>query len=105
MIYTDISQVLRRRGRYYQIIAPELVEFFGPHGDYHWHYRDRDALNNSSGGNAWNWSLKTVGKRSIVELSFQFGDEEPIRLDLRLFNQMVKLLGDSRNLETERRKP
>lgn len=85
-MYSDIKQVLRRRGRYYQIIAPDLVDFFGPYGDYHWHYHDPNTLDNSSGGNAWNWARKTAGKRSIVELSFQFASvsEKPTQLTLQL---------------------
>lgn len=92
--YTSLKQVLRKRGRGYQIVAKDLEDFLSH--DYKWHYRDLKALINSCGGDAWNWEVKD----DTVYLTFQFASpkDKPIKVDLQVFRQVVKLLGDSRKL-------
>lgn len=95
-VYRDINEILLKRGKRYQIIAPELAEFFGSGGDYHFFYMYDDTIQ-CSGGNAWNWQLVD----NVIEIRFQFdsGDAEPICIDYGVFKEVVELLGDSRGLE------
>ena len=102
MIYHKVTQILKKRGKHYQIIAPELAEFFSPTGDYHFHYLDKNCLTNSTGGNAWNWKLVKSGASAKpfqhVEIDFQFSEQQvpTICIRLEVFRRVVKLLGDSR---------
>lgn len=95
MIYEGIKQILRKRGRAYQIIATELEDFFS-HDYAHHYFRPDYFCTQSSGGDAWDWELKD----NIVYLSSQFGrkNDKPIQIELTTFRVVVKLLGDSRNL-------
>lgn len=126
MTYTEIGQILRKRGRYYQVIAPDLTDFLHDGGDYEFLYmehvasgvKDPDYVQEGSGGNAWNWDVrgfhpkkKPWGKGAVMELRFQFEAQgsrggpapDPIVIDLPVFREVLQLLGDSRKV-VERRK-
>ena len=123
MTYTEIGQILRKRGRYYQVIAPDLTDFF--EHDYEFLYmehvasgaKDPSYVQEGSGGDAWNWDVKGFqpnkkpwGKGAIIELRFQFeargsrgGPEpDPIVIALPVFREVLKLLGDSRKVAERR---
>lgn len=100
--YSSVSQVIRKRGKGYQILAEEIASFFEKGGDWTF-FRDHPVNTmECDGGNEWWWT--EIGDE--VHLTFQWGhdnwpDKPTAILDKKVFWEVIETLGKKRESPTK----
>lgn len=106
MLYEFTDEILRRRGKNWEIIADNYIlqEFLSRGGDYRFWFTERNPEDNDaqaterilkcSGGNIINWDSVSD---NIIELSDQLSnDQKPCRIKLDTLWNVINKLGKSR---------
>ena len=91
MKYTAVDQIIKKRGKGYQILAKEIDSFFSKGGDWT-SFRDHEDAMECDGGNEWWWDEID----DEIHLTFQWGAQTKkptAMLDKKVFWEIIQILG------------